>query len=853
MLDEARDHSVARNLRIVGDSGVGKSVFGAAIGEIAAATAWVFALAGAHRIQANLPFVLARRTADAVLLALGSDAARYTSGIEWELGTPQNGSKSTPAAIESGLFHLLDAVLLDRPVLVMVDDMQWSDPESRALLRKLGETFADRRFVLSTIERTDELSESIDPEDDVILLGELDPASTKQLARELFPGASESIIAAVAMHARGRAIDLVAIANAVTNPSTLTPEDVAATVRSTISKSLSLLKAPVREFLQMCALIGDPIEYSILNALWSEQSLVSHIEATSGRYLVQREDGLHFVHSTVAQSVRETVPIEIPFRKRIIKALGELPVLTIGQYEQLAAQAAACGDGTLERHYLLRLADEAQKVRALALVARALSRAIPLTSASSTESTGLHLRLAMTYLALNRELDTIAVSSAALEQAAAAGVKDGLGQLVSSLLFALWHSGDRDDFNRNYDRYNDYLTSPEDRAQLLSVRLYADYADYDRQTFGKDLDAFRSLHVSSALLDARTVAFEGMFHARDGDYDLAERALNRARSFDPASLPMRTMLDTFAATCAFHQFGPGHENVRRLTAMLPKQDTVRVSIDAMELMAVGTPQDALDVVAEALLFEDGRFARRVLLGIAGAAAILGHIPFPNQLQKLLDAEADLALRGLRANALAPVASVAAYLMADSDRPRALQLIDRACEIGRRFVEPQIFWMPSILALSAERAKHEAALRLIGNGELSADPSPWCQFQAQLSRSFAARALKNTLEPSELSAIRTASTLLGSPFFVEAAPRLPLEPARTSGSLPANGGVKLTRREREVVEMIAAGSSNREIAMALVLSERTVEGHVANIFGKLDVGSRSQIAAWHVRTAMATPR
>lgn len=54
---------------------------------------------------------------------------------------------------------------------------------------------------------------------------------------------------------------------------------------------------------------------------------------------------------------------------------------------------------------------------------------------------------------------------------------------------------------------------------------------------------------------------------------------------------------------------------------------------------------------------------------------------------------------------------------------------------------------------------------------------------------------------------------------------------------------LTRREREVAQLIAEGLSNREIAAALVVTERTVEGHVSNILGKLGFHSRTQISAW----------
>jgi tetratricopeptide (TPR) repeat protein/DNA-binding CsgD family transcriptional regulator len=54
---------------------------------------------------------------------------------------------------------------------------------------------------------------------------------------------------------------------------------------------------------------------------------------------------------------------------------------------------------------------------------------------------------------------------------------------------------------------------------------------------------------------------------------------------------------------------------------------------------------------------------------------------------------------------------------------------------------------------------------------------------------------------------------------------------------------LTVREREVAALIARGESNREIAAALVISERTVESHVTHILTKLAFSSRARIAAW----------
>jgi LuxR family maltose regulon positive regulatory protein len=69
-------------------------------------------------------------------------------------------------------------------------------------------------------------------------------------------------------------------------------------------------------------------------------------------------------------------------------------------------------------------------------------------------------------------------------------------------------------------------------------------------------------------------------------------------------------------------------------------------------------------------------------------------------------------------------------------------------------------------------------------------------------------------------------------------------AGTSGgsSQPERLVESLTRREVEVLELIASGLSNQEIAERLVLSEGTVKTHTHNLYGKLGVSSRTRAIA-----------
>jgi DNA-binding NarL/FixJ family response regulator len=69
----------------------------------------------------------------------------------------------------------------------------------------------------------------------------------------------------------------------------------------------------------------------------------------------------------------------------------------------------------------------------------------------------------------------------------------------------------------------------------------------------------------------------------------------------------------------------------------------------------------------------------------------------------------------------------------------------------------------------------------------------------------------------------------------------LQVAHAPSDTPAARG-GLTRRELEVIRLVARGMSNQQIAESLVLSEHTVHRHVANVLRKLGVSSRTSAVA-----------
>lgn len=74
-------------------------------------------------------------------------------------------------------------------------------------------------------------------------------------------------------------------------------------------------------------------------------------------------------------------------------------------------------------------------------------------------------------------------------------------------------------------------------------------------------------------------------------------------------------------------------------------------------------------------------------------------------------------------------------------------------------------------------------------------------------------------------------------------------ALLAGGAPNDRAASLTEREREVLAEIARGRSNREIARALVLSEKTVKTHVSAILAKLGLADRTQAALFAVKSGL----
>ncbi len=107
-------------------------------------------------------------------------------------------------------------------------------------------------------------------------------------------------------------------------------------------------------------------------------------------------------------------------------------------------------------------------------------------------------------------------------------------------------------------------------------------------------------------------------------------------------------------------------------------------------------------------------------------------------------------------------------------------------------------------------------------------------------------LKDVAKDELIDAIRQVAS--GGAFIESQMLKGVLSDMKPIGPVPP-AAKNLTKREREILSLVAEGMSNREIADRLVLSPETVKSHVAAILEKLNVSDRTQAAIYAVRNGL----
>ena len=112
-------------------------------------------------------------------------------------------------------------------------------------------------------------------------------------------------------------------------------------------------------------------------------------------------------------------------------------------------------------------------------------------------------------------------------------------------------------------------------------------------------------------------------------------------------------------------------------------------------------------------------------------------------------------------------------------------------------------------------------------------------RAVLPRDVAPEQLRAALEAASAGLVIIHPSELDTVFSATVGPSAPLDELLEP----------LTRREREVLQMLAAGLANKEIAARLAISDHTVKFHVASILGKLGASTRTEAVSAGIRRGL----
>ncbi|MGV9947589.1 protein kinase domain-containing protein [Rhodococcus aetherivorans] len=181
---------------------------------------------------------------------------------------------------------------------------------------------------------------------------------------------------------------------------------------------------------------------------------------------------------------------------------------------------------------------------------------------------------------------------------------------------------------------------------------------------------------------------------------------------------------------------------------------------------------------------------------------------------------------------------------EGDRDRAVMLLRKGLELARLVDDPfGATWCLEILAWisSHENRFHRAAVLMAAAEVLRRRVGTSIVQIPDLTESHeeCERITRRSLGPRAFAAASREGEALG--FAAGAA--YALDEQASTASPHVGPATVLTKRERQVVDLVAQGLTNRAIAARLVISPRTVQSHVEHVLTKLDISSRTQIAAW----------
>jgi DNA-binding CsgD family transcriptional regulator/tetratricopeptide (TPR) repeat protein len=758
-----------------------------------------------------------------------------------------------PYEVVTALVQELDGSL---PVVFVLDDLHWADEATLDVFRLLVRRVESVSVLVVAGYRDDE----VDVADPLrIVLGEL--ATSPSLSRLKLVGLSSAAVAELA-EPYGVDVNELYVKTAgnpffVVEALAAGSEAIPETVRDAVLARAARLSPAGRSLLEAVAIVPPQAELWLLEALAGDPE-TSLDECLASGMLRTDALGVSFRHELARLAIEDSIPPgrKLALHRMALAVLAEPPAGTL-DVARLAHHAEAAGDADAVRLYAPAAAARAEALgahrEAAAHYARALRSGVGLSSGARAEL--LERRSRACYLADDID-DAIEAVEEALELRRDLGQSLEEGESLCWLSDILWCPGYADESAAAAGRALALLEPLPPGREL--ARAYTKQGSVALSTRGLEL----ARQLGDVELEIRALEAIGIAtFAKDGR-GMLEQALGLAQTTGLVEAAGREYVNLVAGSIATQQYGiveeylePGIEFCSDRGLELYR--FYLLAYRARVLLAQGRWEEAADAAADVLRIRRASIQPRIIaLIVLGLVRARRGDPAHRELLEEAWAIAEPTNEPFRMGPPAAARAEVAWLAGDRDgvveaTERVLGLAverrDRAA-LGELLVWRRRAGIVDDLPI-APIEPYDAEVA----GDWADAAAYWqnvsCPYAAALALADSGEEpqLRRALDELQQLGAQPAAAIVAGRLRELGARGLPRGPRRATRENPAG----LTARQLEVLELVAEGMSDSEIAARLVLSQRTVGHHVGAILRKLGVRNRSQATAEAVRLGLVS--
>jgi DNA-binding CsgD family transcriptional regulator len=788
-------------IRLTGPPGIGKSAVCAALLRRAASRGATPIATTAIQVEEHATLSVASRLSGRPRLAENADAAAHEMG------------RALRARVEAA----------DTTVIV-VDDLQWADGMSMRIVAQLARSLSPRLHVLVT-DRSSQPRHGV-WDRDIVTIPPLRWSAAVELVRALRPGADAALVNEIVGGANGVPFVLRVLAE------TSSAAGSTGSVEATLRARLDRCTPRAADVLFTAACIPEPIPIDVLSAASVVQLMEVAAILTEASDLI-RVDGplVSFRHDALAAGIRAVDSTLGDHDRRVLDAQRAIDPDSEGGLARIVHAATRCGDrGILAQ----ALAGAGHAAAARGAWSEAVAR---LTQARELQRADLRIAvaLALALRALFREEEAVGV----LRPLVAGAIRDEDVVAISWLLRPYWAAMFTLERFDEIDALLDACDRVARTERHAGLKAIVSSARRATAAMSLDIERFDSLPPADDPLDLRSSAYVA---AHRGDPQTARRTFSQWRAERDGAEPSAEVFDEALETIVrFLETGPDAVPSRFL-----------------ERLVAGTaspPEAHLAVAAAVAIGEWGQIDSTLSSRMSEATSLVERLAVHEERTILcafrcieIDRRADLLhdLRSAFGKGRPRLALTAAvWFIAAELRRGARPPNDIVANVAQNatllaHLHGAHLAYPVALAMVEPVIGDVATRAIAGFDRLGAR---WHRAHSMLAGGWLRDEPNALHEAHDLFAAMNAKGLAmiaaGRGRFMNA------EQHAFARRLHYGGAgqlvVPLTKRECEVADLVAAGHTNRSVATALDVSERTVEVHLTRIYEKLGVSSRTQLA------------